>query len=322
MAFVKDTEQISAKNVGHLVPNWQKVVQCQMCRKMWLAICLVKCGLKSNDSELHRFVHYLLVANGDRMGVWQNTAINYDIDYDIFTKENIKKLIYFIQNSISTSQWQYVNTNQVFSDGSFNIFIKFTYENQRIVYSKHQNLFYGRDLKIGSTYMFYNNTFVNNGYLKKRFYHYENVDNHNICAVCQNFRRKLFEKQKVKAYNKYIQDERYIFEQKQAETNFIAFDVLHNKDKNWQKDSTTDVCSICKTEFTLFRRKHHCRACGIVICRKCSVFTPKSGDYVVKDTATFEIAVVRLCKMCKDESIAYCIGANDNEKINWEFKTK
>jgi FYVE, RhoGEF and PH domain containing 1 len=38
----------------------------------------------------------------------------------------------------------------------------------------------------------------------------------------------------------------------------------------WIKDQETSMCMNCTTNFTTFRRRHHCRACGHVICGKCS----------------------------------------------------
>lgn len=36
------------------------------------------------------------------------------------------------------------------------------------------------------------------------------------------------------------------------------------------EDHTVDSCFSCKTQFTLFNRKHHCRACGRIFCSACS----------------------------------------------------
>lgn len=38
----------------------------------------------------------------------------------------------------------------------------------------------------------------------------------------------------------------------------------------WEKDSTAIDCKICKKEFSLSRRKHHCRNCGSIFCDACS----------------------------------------------------
>lgn len=38
----------------------------------------------------------------------------------------------------------------------------------------------------------------------------------------------------------------------------------------WVPDCLADSCMLCEEEFSLFFRRHHCRSCGIVICRECS----------------------------------------------------
>lgn len=38
----------------------------------------------------------------------------------------------------------------------------------------------------------------------------------------------------------------------------------------WMPDELAKTCCICKTEFTFFNRKHHCRECGRVCCGTCS----------------------------------------------------
>lgn len=41
----------------------------------------------------------------------------------------------------------------------------------------------------------------------------------------------------------------------------------------WVPDQLVVACSCCNASFTLFRRRHHCRACGQIFCGECSKFT-------------------------------------------------
>ncbi|KAI5927717.1 FYVE zinc finger-domain-containing protein [Camillea tinctor] len=38
----------------------------------------------------------------------------------------------------------------------------------------------------------------------------------------------------------------------------------------WQPDAEVTYCPICRTQFSIFVRKHHCRKCGRVVCNACS----------------------------------------------------
>jgi len=41
----------------------------------------------------------------------------------------------------------------------------------------------------------------------------------------------------------------------------------------WVPDERVTSCKSCKVEFSLFIRKHHCRACGYIFCSTCSSHT-------------------------------------------------
>ena len=38
----------------------------------------------------------------------------------------------------------------------------------------------------------------------------------------------------------------------------------------WASDDQVSECKSCRKEFTVIRRKHHCRACGDIFCNQCS----------------------------------------------------
>jgi hypothetical protein len=38
----------------------------------------------------------------------------------------------------------------------------------------------------------------------------------------------------------------------------------------WRPDSADGSCEHCSTDFTITRRRHHCRLCGALVCDKCS----------------------------------------------------
>jgi hypothetical protein len=63
----------------------------------------------------------------------------------------------------------------------------------------------------------------------------------------------------------------------------------------WSTDVSTNQCMRCNTEFTFWRRRHHCRACGYVVCDRCSgqkVLLPHVGPHVVSGEK------VRVCAHC------------------------
>ena len=38
----------------------------------------------------------------------------------------------------------------------------------------------------------------------------------------------------------------------------------------WEADEDRNECSVCRAEFHLLRRRHHCRKCGQIVCNACS----------------------------------------------------
>ena len=47
---------------------------------------------------------------------------------------------------------------------------------------------------------------------------------------------------------------------------------LGKKAPAWVRDEAVSMCMLCDVLFTKFRRRHHCRACGRVVCGHCSGF--------------------------------------------------
>lgn len=47
-------------------------------------------------------------------------------------------------------------------------------------------------------------------------------------------------------------------------------DEVGKRAPTWVKDDAAMSCMLCNNQFTTFRRRHHCRGCGNVVCAKCS----------------------------------------------------
>lgn len=78
---------------------------------------------------------------------------------------------------------------------------------------------------------------------------------------------------------------------------------------SWEDDAIFERCRFCGQKFTFFRRKHHCRLCGLVMCgdldRECSMEVPtqflarkiEDGYPELKDVHT--LFPIRVCNECK-----------------------
>jgi len=76
--------------------------------------------------------------------------------------------------------------------------------------------------------------------------------------------------------------------------NFASFLTKRGARNNkWVPDNEVSNCCCCKSKFTIFRRKHHCRRCGNIMCGDCSVMKsfPKFGHPTP----------VPSCKMCSND---------------------
>jgi hypothetical protein len=68
---------------------------------------------------------------------------------------------------------------------------------------------------------------------------------------------------------------------------FVTSKELNGKrffktEKEWAKDSSSSDCQMCQETFSIKTRRHHCRACGLLCCDKCStkqlqLFSPRAN---------------------------------------------
>lgn len=59
----------------------------------------------------------------------------------------------------------------------------------------------------------------------------------------------------------------------------------------WMLNESVDFCLICRVDFSMLRRKHHCRACGTIVCNDC-------GHFEAVIMAMEDNGPVRVCKNC------------------------
>jgi myosin I len=59
----------------------------------------------------------------------------------------------------------------------------------------------------------------------------------------------------------------------------------------WVPDKQAPQCALCGLKFSLFKRRHHCRHCGRVICTKCSMKNQAMPDFDFHEA-------VRVCDEC------------------------
>ena len=93
----------------------------------------------------------------------------------------------------------------------------------------------------------------------------------NICITCRNVQER---NDWLDALNSAIEDYR------SRKATFVSLDhvssPLHSRYKLgdvapvWIPDTRVTMCQSCSTEFSLVHRRHHCRACGKVVCAPCS----------------------------------------------------
>ena len=90
-------------------------------------------------------------------------------------------------------------------------------------------------------------------------------------------------------------------QQQKSSSNLLTSETLGEIAPVWVPDDRVSMCQLCLEEFTLFLRRHHCRACGKVICSSCSRFRAHLPYLVAASTSTTSGAdAERVCEKCAD----------------------
>ncbi|OQS01357.1 hypothetical protein ACHHYP_01167 [Achlya hypogyna] len=85
--------------------------------------------------------------------------------------------------------------------------------------------------------------------------------------------------------------------QESVHTRRISRLLTQRETPTWVSDHERQCCHLCLKSFTGIRRKHHCRACGEVICKKCSIINSV-------DLPSIGLTTMRICKSCSDGNLA------------------
>lgn len=78
------------------------------------------------------------------------------------------------------------------------------------------------------------------------------------------------------------------------------------KTDSWIDDEKRTHCSVCVQQFLPFRRRHHCRTCGEVVCAGCS------GQHTIRLTDVNVECATRICTFCVIRATDASIKANEN----------
>jgi hypothetical protein len=71
-----------------------------------------------------------------------------------------------------------------------------------------------------------------------------------------------------------------------------------NQVPNWVPDTARSDCANCRKDFSLFRRRHHCRQCGNLFCDDCSSRTKNLTHPAHRDANDTDSGPFRVCDNC------------------------
>ncbi|OQS05572.1 DEAD/DEAH box RNA helicase [Thraustotheca clavata] len=106
----------------------------------------------------------------------------------------------------------------------------------------------------------------------------------------------------------------------------VTLDMNFVQTASWVPDSDRPFCSICDRPFiSFFRRRHHCRVCGEVVCDQCSNILPASSAHSIPDRNNVQTvyiqADIRLCCRCLLERQGQMNQSNDSDITEEELLT-
>ncbi|XP_065826792.1 hepatocyte growth factor-regulated tyrosine kinase substrate-like isoform X2 [Oscarella lobularis] len=95
----------------------------------------------------------------------------------------------------------------------------------------------------------------------------------------------------------------------------FSFPALKDTDFNmdseaapdWVEDNSTKSCHMCRTAFSAFKRRHHCRNCGNVFCNQCSSKKARIPRFGFTDQE------VRVCDFCHKKLSGNAPASADDE---------
>ncbi len=86
----------------------------------------------------------------------------------------------------------------------------------------------------------------------------------------------------------------------------------------WLNDSEAENCMKCNTGFTFRKRRHHCRACGLIFCSDCCysklalTYTLSGTNPTMNDSTNDLGSKSRVCNVCYDTITKGIVFLNDN----------
>ncbi|CAF0908269.1 unnamed protein product [Rotaria sp. Silwood1] len=87
-------------------------------------------------------------------------------------------------------------------------------------------------------------------------------------------------------------DDRFLGESMLRRITNFGLERNPNQTKHWMPDSAGKECYDCQEKFTPFRRRHHCRICGLLFCNRCCSYEPQAK------LAGYSESNIRLCSYC------------------------